>query len=443
MRSRPLAPPRLWKSLPTDDDLRDLRATAANLDARTSALDADAMALLLVAETALTARLVADGEESPASPLPSGSSLEAKAIGRIVLEIEGVGRVELSRSSPDPERRRQALDDDRRAFASRLDALGAETLDELDDRRRRADRRASLEAELAAMLGDDSIDALNARLADRTEALRSLEVSVGHRGPDNDATANESADVDSAIERLRIACDRAERDLAIARDRLDAAGGDPGPVDDLAPDEADRHVAEANRSLVEAERILADRDSAIEAARKGQIETEARLRDAERTLADESAGDANARSRLELQISSHRHSLIPLDADPQGETSQAVAIVRRRLDERFAERNRLRDDASRAFAVIENERTAAASRSEAARRRLDELQDDAEDDRSAEDRSRHLDELRRLRGRADAQVEVLRDQLGPDPAADADEFEAHRAEVVGRCWRWPRRSWRP
>ncbi|RUL87716.1 AAA family ATPase [Tautonia sociabilis] len=412
--------------IPTEDQLRELRSRSAELDARAAALEADALSLRFEADRPISARLSADSEEEgDPIAIAAGGAIDARAIGSLILEIEGVGRVAISRTSAAPEERRRRLEADRQAFRDLLASFGAGSVEDLEARRFRADRRTALDAELAALLSAGTAESLRRRRDEIDQQLASLTLPA-------DLDEGEPEDHPS-IETLRSDADAADRALAVARDRLDAMGGDvdPGPVADLA--EADRQVNQARQTLDEARLTLETAQLEVDRTRDRLVEARARLQDADRLLSEESGDDPNAASDLRYHISSIRQKLIVWDADPPGTTAQAVRLRRQAIENEVEQHRRRRDSAASALAELDRDRAAAIASRDAARRRLDELAAEGDDGGSPGDRAALLDDLRRDLHRAEARVLLLREELGSDPTADDDAFESLRRENAERC----------
>src|SRR5690606_7861867 len=113
--------------VPPLEVLARLKATAADLDVKSRSLAADALTLRFAPQTSgIVARLIADGEPSTPRPLAPGEILDGQAVGSLRLEIEGVGTVEIGRTSPERAAQQADLERSRRAFDSDLRAWKAD-----------------------------------------------------------------------------------------------------------------------------------------------------------------------------------------------------------------------------------------------------------------------------------------------------------------------------
>ena len=412
-------------SIPSAVAVDELRRTAAELDARADALDAEAIRVRFLPEGPVPARFLSDEDVQMASDVPAGGPLETLGVGPIVLEIAGVGRVEIRHASEGPADRRRRLDLDRVAFADRLAGFDADSIEALDDRRRIADRRAAIDAQRSALLGESTWDELRSR-RDRLAAL--LDDDPGPEG--DDPTARDLPPEDQ----LRLDREAADRDRAIARERLDAAGGPPLDSSTV-PDAlgADRLVVEAKSALETSEASARAHRERSDHAHARLVEARARLDDALETLIEESGGDLEAGEHLRSQIAEVRQQLVVWDAVPPGDSVQVVKMTRKGIEEHISALRVERDAAASAFA--ERTRTAIANgaRLEAARRQRDTLDAEVADPRPAPDREVRLEQARDDRDRAKARAGLLLEQLGDDPDRDDPDLDDRLESLRDHC----------
>ncbi len=416
--------------LPSAADRDALAAEEGRLIHLEGAIEGDALTARLVAEAPITVQLAGDGEAATRHELAAGRAIEGRGVATFTIAIEGVGRIEIGRTSVDPADRLERLRNGREALTSKLAGWGVADLAGLDGRLRRAEERRNALERRSLLLGGRSVAELAADLAALDGDLRALGVEADDPPPPPPPGPGLKE-----LER------RANAAYLASEKARSASEGAPGEGDDPAetpadPDES-RKLDEAAKRAVASSARDAQR-AAIDAARAEAALTAAihqRAEAAGRVAEETHGGDSDLfLTEMNLKISRLRANLEWIGFPyRRGETQASIQLARDDLDkatrdaqaefERARERWTAADADHRLTAQARDLQSAAVEEL----RRAPELDGDA---RGRRERLRHRESLAT---RAEAEARVLRDALPPDPEADGEAFERDALEAEERC----------
>lgn len=362
-------------ALPVPDDATraGLAALARELETLEHALDDQPIAARIVPENDVEVK-ASDGVEETRHTLRSGSPVTFEVGELLVLDVPGLGRIEIARTGRKAEERRER----KRTLAATLDAAltewGVASLSDLDRRIERSRRLREERRALEAHLRGEAVDAVRAR-------LRDLERDVAEAGP----THREPPDAET-LQAAERAASRAEREAREAESTVIAA---------------QERLKHARQELDRHERALA-----------------------ERAGGDAQAAASDLRSRIASAIAAVRDCGEEIDAANRN----ALTACRRRMEQEIARRNRLLSEAAEARDRARASLAAAVTEHRLRAERLDELRRASPGDEAA--RREAIERAHQALLIARARHDELAAGLPPDPSSElaAAENAATAAE---------------
>jgi DNA repair exonuclease SbcCD ATPase subunit len=367
-------------ALPVPDEATRSRldALARELETLEHALDDQPVALRIVPENDLDVK-ASDGVEEAMHTLRSGLTASFDVGEFLILEVPGLGRIEIARTGRKAEERRER----KRTLAATLDAaLGEWGVASLGDLDRRIDLSRRLREEqraLEAHLGGETVDAVRARVGE-------LERDAAEAGPTHWEPFNAGA-----LQAAELAASRAEQKAREAESALIAA---------------QERLKHARQELDRHERALA-----------------------ERAGGDAQAAESDLRSRIAAALSAVRDCGEEIEAANRN----ALTACRRRMEQEIARRNRLLSEAAEARDHARASLAAAVTEHRLRTERLDELRRASPEDEAArrEALGRAHQALLLARARHDERAAGL----PPDPSLElaAAETAAAAAESAANA----------
>ena len=405
--------------VPTDADLIAIRQLDRVLDRLGGELAGDALTLRFLASGPVSARVSSDGRPESVVSLQPGELFEGEGVAALWIAIEGVGRIEVGRTSADLAGRIEERERARADLAARLLILGAADLESLEERRRRKDDRRRLREQIEGRLSGLSMGALEDRAAeiDRLLAGRELDSVAG-------------ADL-SALKARRDATALA---LASAQARCDGDSEYPPGEDGPSWEEATPLLEAARRKLdlaVKAERAA---ETAFVRAGESLNAAEAGEREARSQHDSESGGlgSEEARADLRRRIEAAHQPLAMLDFGLQFQSRDAVQMKRNEIKNLVDAARKAFDGAEPAAREAERQAITALADRGAKRARLEEVRAEVGPPEEPAARAAELKQREHVWLKATVEVKLLQERLPADPDADLAEFLA-RYEAIHRA----------